>query len=329
MNSLIYKALGVLEMGATPEPVENVVVRVEATGICGTDLKTVYKGHRFFTPPCVLGHEFYGQISKAPEGYAFPVGSWVVVAPYFECGRCSWCLNGHGDLCNDKAYVSSGSFTEHVGIPDGYEKGIFALGHKVNAADYDVYALTEPLACVINGIQRLEAKPGYSKVLVVGGGPMGALFALYYGQMGIDVSIVEPSEVRSSILSGWGIDVVKQADVKPGDYDSVVIAVNKASLVGDYLPLVRKGGCLLVFSGLPKGESLIIDAGAVHYSEISIKGCSGFGLEHFSKAFETIKADEARYRKLITHKLNLKDGQKAFELLKDAGAFKILLGSRF
>lgn len=329
MNSLIFKALGELEMGQTPEPSEPIWIEVVATGICGTDLKTVYKGHRFFKPPTVLGHEFYGRIAKAPEGYSFPVGTWVVAAPYFECGKCSWCLNGHGDLCQEKAYVSAGSFTEYVGIPEGYEAGIFALPEKENEADYDVYALTEPLSCVLNGVKRLDARKGYSKVLIVGGGPMGALFAMYYGQQGIEVEIVEPSEERAAILGSWGLKTRRMEDIKSGEFDNVVIAVNIARLASDYLPLVRQGGTMLIFSGLPKGESLSIDAGAVHYSEVSIKGCSGFALEDFRKAFETIKADEGRYRQLITHKLNLKDGQEAFEMLRQAKAFKILLGSKF
>ena len=76
MKSLIYTELGKVEEGNTPDPTMPVWVRVEATGICGTDLKAVFKGHKYFVPPTVLGHEFYGQIAKAPEGYRLPIGTW-------------------------------------------------------------------------------------------------------------------------------------------------------------------------------------------------------------------------------------------------------------
>lgn len=328
MNSLIYKALGVLEMGETPDPKTDVVVRVEGTGICGTDLKTVYKGHRFFTPPTVLGHEFYGQISKAPAGYKYPVGTWVTVAPYFECGKCGYCENGLEDFCENKKWVE-GSFCEYVGIPEGYEDGIFPLPKMEKESDYDVFALTEPLACVLNGMSRLNIKKGWSRVLIVGGGPMGVLFAFCLQKLGIDFSVVEPSDSRAEVLKTWGIHTVKQEEVKKGDYDNVVLAVNIGALAGQYLPLVRKGGCLLVFAGLPKGDILDIDAGAIHYDEVSVRGCSGLSLKNFKEAFEMISSAPDSFRRLISCKMNLSKGMEAFEMLKSGKAFKIILGSRY
>jgi L-iditol 2-dehydrogenase len=327
MKCLMFEEIGKLAPSEIPEPTFPVWIKVAATGICGTDLKSVYVGHRYFRPPTVLGHEFYGQICKAPEGYPLKNGTWVVAAPYYECGKCDYCKAGKGDLCENKNYVEAGSFAEYVGVPLDYMEGLFVLPEKKNTDDYDVYALTEPLACVINGTSRLETIPGYSKVLIVGGGPMGALFALYYASKGIEAAIVEPNDERTAKLQSWGIKTVKQDQVQKGEYDNVVIAVNIAKLVSDYLPLVRHGGTLLVFSGLPKGESLDIDAGAIHYNEVSIKGCSGFGLDHFKESFSVIKANEKLFRQLITNKFDFEHGQQAFDMLKAGKAFKILIGS--
>ena len=327
MKCLMFEELGKLNPSTTADPTMPVWIRVEATGICGTDLKSVYVGHRYFQPPTVLGHEFYGQIEKVPVGYPLKKGTWVVAAPYYECGKCALCGAGKGDLCQEKKYVEAGSFAEYVGVPLDYMDGLFVLPEKKDKADYDVYALTEPLACVINGTSRLETIKGYSKVLVVGGGPMGALFALYYKSKDIDCAIVEPNPERAQRLESWGIRTVKQEDVKKGEYDNVVIAVNISKLIPAYLPLVRQGGNLLVFSGLPKGDILEVDAGIVHYNEVSVKGCSGFALAHFREAFDTIKANEASFRQLITHKFNFEHGQEAFDMLKAGKAFKILLGS--
>lgn len=327
MKCLMFEELGKLRATETTDPTYPVWIRVEATGICGTDLKSVYVGHKYFKPPTVLGHEFYGQICKAPENYPLKKGTWVVAAPYYECGECPTCKAGKGDLCQNKNYVEAGSFAEYVGVPENYMDGLFVLPEKKDTADYDVYALTEPLACVINGTSRLETIPGYSKVLIVGGGPMGALFALYYASKGIDAAIVEPNDQRAAKLRSWGINTVRQDQVQKGEYDNIVIAVNIASLVEAYLPLVRQGGTLLVFSGLPKGEMLSVDAGAIHYSEVSVKGCSGFALSHFKEAFETISGNEKRFRQMITHRFDFEHGQEAFDMLKAGKAFKILIGA--
>ena len=327
MRCLMFEELGKLRATETTDPTYPVWIKVEATGICGTDLKSVYVGHKYFQPPTVLGHEFYGRICKAPEGFPLKKGTWVVAAPYYECGECPTCKAGKGDLCQNKNYVEAGSFAEYVGVPENYMDGLFVLPEKKDTADYDVYALTEPLAFVIKGTSRLETIPGYSKVLIVGGGPMGALFALYYASKGNEAAIVEPNDQRAAKLRSWGINTVKQDQVKKGEYDNIVIAVNIASLVESYLPLVRQGGTLLVFSGLPKGEMLNIDAGAIHYSEVSVKGCSGFALCHFREAFETISGNEERFRQMITHRFNFEQGQEAFDMLKAGKAFKILIGA--
>ena len=327
MRCLMFEELGKLRATETTDPTYPVWIKVEATGICGTDLKSVYVGHKYFQPPTVLGHEFYGRICKAPEGFPLKKGTWVVAAPYYECGECPTCKAGKGDLCQNNNYVEAGSFAEYVGVPENYMDGLFVLPEKKDTADYDVYALTEPLACVINGTSRLETIPGYSKVLIVGGGPMGALFALYYASKGIEAAIVEPNDQRAAKLRSWGINTVKQDQVKKGEYYNIVIAVNIASLVESYLPLVRQGGTLLVFSGLPKGEMLNIDAGAIHYSEVSVKGCSGFALCHCREAFETISGNEERFRQMITHRFNFEQGQEAFDMLKAGKAFKILIGA--
>ena len=327
MKCLIYKELGVVESGNAPDPTYPVWIKVKASGICGTDVKAVYKGHKYFKPPTILGHELYGQIYKTAEGFGLEEGTWVVAAPYYECGECDFCKAGKGDLCRNKHYLEGGAFAEYIGVPLGYEDGLFPLPPVKDTSEYDVYALTEPLSCVINGVERLETIPDYSNVLVVGGGPMGALFALYYKQIGIDVAVVEPSKERREQLESFGIKTREFDSVKKGEFDNVVIAVNIPELVPQYMPLIREGGNLLVFSGLPSGVSLSVDASCVHYSEISVKGCSGFGLRQFKKAFEMIKADPALYRKLITHRLPFEEGQKAFDLLKSGKAFKILLGS--
>lgn len=323
MKALMYEGIERLEMQETERPEGNFIIRVTGCGICGTDLKTYLKGHPFFTPPTILGHEYVGEIVSVPKGSTFSPGEKVVVAPYIECGNCGVCKRDLGQLCQDKSYVSGGGFCEYLSIPDNYEHigGVFRLP---DGADQLVFTLVEPLACVLNGTSHLKIN-AYSRVLVVGSGPMGALFALYFQQQGVPVAVVEPNDERRTVVEGWGITCYRPGEAPVSEYDTVVIAVNKAELVAEYVEGVADGGTVLVFSGLPKSEKLVLDSYAVHYREITVTGSYGYAVNHFAQAFEMIKENPNHYRRLITHTFPLEQGTEAFQLLRNGKAFKIVL----
>jgi L-iditol 2-dehydrogenase len=319
MKTLVYRGIGSLALEEWPVPEGDFIVKVSGCGICGTDLKTYQQGHHYFTPPTVLGHEFYGQVVRAPSGSGFEEGDFLTAAPYFECGACESCLNGMPQLCGNKSYIQ-GAFCEYLAIPPGYEKGLF----KINAADPGVFVLTEPLACVLNGIAHIRIRKN-SRVLVVGGGPMGLLFLLYFQDRGIPAAVVELNPERSRRIKEWGIPCIAPGEVEPNSFDALVLAVNKAELIRDYIKQVRNGGTVLLFAGLKKGETINVDAEAVHYRDVAITGCSGFALEHFREAFGILSGSGEHYGKLITHRLPLERGTEGFSLLAGGKAFKVVL----
>jgi len=320
MKALVYTGIGCLEMRDIPKPDADFIVKVSGCGICGTDLKTYLKGHHFFPPPAVLGHEFFGVVDKASPGSGYKTGDPVVVAPYAECGSCSLCRVGAGTLCKHKMFVDGGAFCEYVGIPAGYVgTGVF----RVPAAD-DSFTLVEPLACVLNGIEHLRLREG-SKALVVGSGPMGALFALVFKAKGIPVTVVEPGALRREKVASWGIDAREPGAVAAADYDNIVIAVNKKELVADYAKAVGGAGTVLMFAGLGKEESVAIDAYSIHYREVALVGCSGYAIRHFRQALALIKEHREEFSRVITHRMPLAEGAEAFNLLSGGQAFKIVL----
>jgi len=321
MKALMYTGIGQLELQEIETPKEAYLLRVLGCGICGTDLKTFSVGHHFFKPPTILGHEYIGELVSAPDHGAYKVGDKVVIAPYYECGECGSCNKGLPQMCVDKRFVPSGGFCEFIGIPREYEKGMILLPDRV---DVQVFTLVEPLACVLNGIEHLKCKP-WSKVLVVGGGPMGILFALYFQDKQISVTVVEPNAYRKETIEGWGINCVSPEDSNASQYDQVIVAVNKASLIGEAVHTVADGGTVLVFSGLKKGDTFDADAYAIHYREVSVTGCSGFALSHFQQAYAMIQANPKHYAKLITNRFPLEEGLEAFNLLMQGRAFKIVL----
>ncbi|HEY9055143.1 MAG TPA: alcohol dehydrogenase catalytic domain-containing protein [Rectinemataceae bacterium] len=320
MKALVYEGIGKLAYSDLPEPQSGFLVRVSGAGICGTDLKTYLKGHHLFTPPAVLGHEFIGSVAKAPAFSGFEQGEAVVVAPYRECGSCLLCRSGEGSLCKGKSFVAGGAFAELVGIDHGYvARGVF----RIPSLD-PVYSLVEPLACVLNGVEHLRLREG-SKVLIVGSGPMGALFALYFQSMKIPLAVVEPNPLRRGIVSSWGIEAVEPEGFKAGDFDNIVIAVNKKELVSSYIEAVRDGGTVLMFSGLGRQDRVEVDSYSIHYRQVALTGSFGYAMPQFLRALELVKADPEGFARVITHRLPLSEGKAAFDLLSRGEAFKIVL----
>jgi L-iditol 2-dehydrogenase len=327
MKALMYLGTEQLEMQEVGDPQGDFVVKVAACGICGTDLKTYLKGHHFFKPPTILGHEFTGYVVRSPKGSAFQVGDPVVVAPYVECGTCEACQRKLGTLCRSKSFVSGGAFCEYVALPENYGEigGVRAVPKPHGGQpDMATFTLVEPLACVLNGTRHLRINP-HSRVLVVGSGPMGALFALYFSQAGVPVAVVEPNENRRMTVSSWGIECHAPGDVDVSKFDNVVIAVNKAELVDQYVRAVADGGTVLLFSGLKKEEVLTVDSYSIHYREVALTGSSGYAIEDFDAAFTMIADNSAHYRPLVTHSFPIEQGKQAFELLKAGKAFKIVI----
>jgi L-iditol 2-dehydrogenase len=320
MRALVYLGIGELAMRDLPPPEGGFVVKVAGCGICGTDLKTFRSGHHLFPPPAILGHEFYGRLSRAPAGSGFSEGDLVVVAPYAECGGCALCARGAGELCRGKGYVEGGAFCEYVGIPEAYApKGLF----RVDEED-DAYALVEPLACVLNGIGRLGDLSS-SRVLVAGSGPMGALFALCFKARGVPVAVVEPARKRRERVASWGIEAYEPGESGIGKYDKVVVAVNKAALFDGYIRGVEDAGAVLMFSGLPKGETVPVDSYSIHYREVSLVGSFGYAMPHFERALAMIREDRSLFSSVITHRLPLEEGRAGFDLLAAGEAFKVIL----
>jgi L-iditol 2-dehydrogenase len=322
MKALMYLGTEQLELREIPEPDNEILVKVSGCGICGTDLKTWKVGHHLFKPPTVLGHESYGRVARVSAGSSWKVGDLVAIAPYYECGHCEACTCGVPSLCGAKSYVDGGGFCEYIGLASAYaEKGLFRIPD-----DDAVFSLVEPLACVLNGDRRLRLGPS-SRVLVVGGGPMGALFALLYRARGVRVAVVEPAAARRARISSWGIEALEPGAVQDRSYDNVVVAVNKSAVFDGYVRGVADGGTVLMFSGLPKGEGIPVDTYSIHYREVSLVGSFGYSLPQFREALDLIQANRALFSSLITHRLPLAEGGEGFKLLDSGEALKIVLGS--
>ena len=308
------------------------VVKTRAVGLCGTDLKAFLRGHPYFTPPCVLGHEFTGTVAEVGRGVkGFSIGDAVVAAPYVECGTCGLCRRDLGELCQNKAFVA-GALQELLLLPrEIVEAATFRLPSGVGFA---VGSLAEPVACVVNGIERASVGSRDS-VLVVGGGPMGALLALMARSISGRVVVSEIVPARIEALRGIGLPVVdssmesvpqrlEEAFGSP-HADKVLIAVGAGAVAEEALEWTAPGGTALLFGGLPKGERLTIDPFSIHYRETAITGSFGFRLDHFRAAVSWIGEHPSEAAHIVTNTVPFHDVAAGFELGRRAGGLKTVV----
>ncbi|NMB01973.1 MAG: alcohol dehydrogenase catalytic domain-containing protein [Firmicutes bacterium] len=337
MKAVIYqgpKKMTVEEIQRPTIGEDEILVEVKASGVCGTDVKTYLRGHRFFEPPCVLGHEFAGVVVEAGANVtAFAEGDRVAVAPYVPCGFCPMCQNGLFELCANKSGISSGTFTEYIAVPrEVIERGTVRLPEGMS---FSAGAMAEPVACVLNGLEDCRLKLGDS-LLIMGAGPMGLLAAQAAFAQGVGKVIVsELNEERLAKAKEIGAIAVnpKQEDLKEvikretnGQMvQAVMVCVGFAEAVEEAQQYVASGGVINMFGGLPKDSTVTIDPGLIHYQQVSLVGSFGFTHIQFRQAVELMANGRIDAERIITHSLPLEEAEQGILLSADQKALKIML----
>src|SRR5215212_5722640 len=173
MKAAFIRQPGEADVVTVPEPIpgaDDVLIKVRAAGICGTDLH-IFKGEYEATYPLIPGHEFSGEVVAVGANVRnFRVGDRVTADPNIPCNRCPSCQRNEPNQCENLAAIGvtrSGAFARYVTAPEG---NVFAI----NDLSFAAAALVEPLACVVWGLKRVQVQPGDS-VLIFGAGPMGCL----------------------------------------------------------------------------------------------------------------------------------------------------------
>ncbi len=256
-------------------------VRIEAALTCGTDLKVYRRGYhaRMLTPPCVFGHELAGVISEVhPETTDWSVGDRVVAANSAPCGVCRWCRLGQEPLCSDLLFLN-GAYAESIVIPPRLvRKNLCRLQ---DGTAFRSAALTEPLACVVQGIDDLRLVAGES-VLVIGSGPIGLMAVALAKNAGCSVGLAGRGEGRLDLGRRLGaqltFDMAGREDIEavvresaPDEcFDVVFEAVGKPSAWEAAPRLVRRGGRVNFFGGCPSGSTVSLDTTLIHYSALTL-----------------------------------------------------------
>jgi L-iditol 2-dehydrogenase len=309
-----------LEDAPVPEPGDGeVLVRVRACGVCGTDVKTYLRGHALIGPGSVLGHEVAGEVAVSHHP-GFRVGDRVAVGPYAECGDCDACRRGHPSLCArlHEAFAEPGGFGEYVRVPRRLADRVMHV--LPDALPYERAALVEPLACCVHGL-RVAGVTAASRLLVIGDGPMGLLQAALARAWGVtSVLLAGATPHRLAFARGVAdrvVDATREdlaaavADWAPSGPDAALVSVASVASLADAIALSAKGGVVNAFAGMPRGEHLPLDLRRVHYDEVRVAGSFGYGSADFREAFDLLAAGALPLDGFVTDHVALEDVEAA------------------
>ncbi|MGD1087226.1 MAG: zinc-binding dehydrogenase [Verrucomicrobiota bacterium] len=255
-------------------------IRIEAALTCGTDLKVFKRGYhaRMIIPPAVFGHELSGVISEiAPDVRLWKTGERVVAANSAPCDRCFFCNNNQENLCEDLLFLN-GAYAESIVVPARLvQKNLLRLKPKT---DFHNAALTEPLACVVQGVEDTQLRAGQN-VLVIGAGPIGLMFVALAKNFGCNIAVAGRHAARMAAARRLGASEV--IDIGDGEnlvtkihkatrthFDAVIEAVGRPKVWEAAVHLVRKGGAVNFFGGCPSGTTVSLDTQLIHYSNLTL-----------------------------------------------------------
>ena len=311
------------------------LVRVEASGICGSDVMEWYRRHRV---PLVLGHEIGGQIVAVGDGVeGYKEGDRVSAAHHVPCNQCHYCLSGHHTVCDTlrQTNFDPGGFAEYIRLPAiNVERGVFLLPDEVS---YEQATFIEPLACVLRGQRLAHMQPGQS-VLVIGSGISGLLHVQLARTMGASsVVATDIVDYRLKAARRFGADAAFHAEedlptclrqVNQGRLaDLVIVCTGATSAIVQALQSVERGGTVLFFAPTNPGVTISISVNDLFWRNDRTLTTSYAGSPaDYAAALELIHARRVRVDEMITHRLSLAKAGLGFQLVADArNSIKVII----
>ncbi len=303
------------------------LVRVEASGICGSDVMEWYRLDR---APLVLGHEIGGQIVAVGDGVeGYKEGERVSAAHHVPCRTCYYCLSGHHTVCDTlrRTNFDPGGFAEYIRLPAiNVDCGVFLLPDEVS---YEEATFIEPLACVLRGQRRAHIPPGHS-VLVIGSGIAGLLHVQLAGVLGAGrIMATDIVDYRLEAARQFGAEAVFHAEedlpaclrrVNDGRLaDLVIVCTGVTSAIMQALQLVERGGTVLFFAPTNLGVTIPVSINELFFrNDITLTTSYAGSPADYVVALELIRARRVQVLQMITHRLSLAETGLGFHLVTDA-----------
>jgi 2-desacetyl-2-hydroxyethyl bacteriochlorophyllide A dehydrogenase len=308
-----------------PEPeASEVLIKVMASGICGTDIH-IFRGEYLGSYPVIPGHEFSGVIEKAGAAVTrFKPGDRVAIEPNIACENCSSCLNNRHNFCLNWQAVGvtrPGGMAQYVTAP---EKAVFNIGDLL----FEQGAFMEPLSCVLHGLERLDLDVA-ARVAILGAGPIGCLLLQGIRLQGAaEVTVVDKNAARTEFARLLGADIILTSldALQKDTYDAVVDATGVIAVMSRTLEFVRHGGKILLFGVPPSGQSMTVEAFPIFRKGLTILS-SFTSLRNSYQALDLLKSGRVAVHGLISHRLPLEGLRGGIEVLEGGleGVKKVMI----
>ena len=308
---------------------DEVLIKVESCGLCGTDIH-IFDGTSRSTPPVVLGHEYAGFVTdpgKSPKG--IPEGTHVAVDPNISCGRCPYCRRGLVHLCTGLRALGvdiDGGMAEYSIVP---ASALYTIPGELTAEES---MFIEPVSCAVHGMDRAGVRPG-DTVVILGGGTIG-LVMLQLARHGGAASVIvsEPLEHKRKIAAGLGAAlVVDPAGLRQAVMDETLVGADvvidcagTAATARASLDIARRGGTVLFFGVCPIGETIPLEPNAVYFRELTIAG-SYVNPFTFQRAIALLKGGVVQVAPLGVRAFPLEGVHEALESLRQGRSLKNMI----
>jgi L-iditol 2-dehydrogenase len=314
-----------LEMPVPSIGHDELLLKVIASGICGSD---VMEWYRLSRAPIILGHEITGVISRSGSNIKkYKVGDRVFVSHHVPCNTCYYCLGGHHTVCDTLRTTNfdPGGFAEYIRVPAiNVDRGVFLLPDTMS---FDEGVFIEPLACVCRAQRLAGIKPGQS-VLVIGSGITGLLHIKLAAALGAGrLFAADINQYRLDMARKLGTEVIdandniaqRLLDLNAGKLaDLVIISTGAVSAIDQAFYSVDRGGTILFFASPNPEITVQLPVFDLWKNEVSISSSYGASPLDINEAIEMIRSGRVRVTDMITHKLGLAQIEKGFKIVAEA-----------
>jgi len=309
---------------------DDVLLAVEACGLCGTDLNilAVPAAHKAAVGT-VLGHEFVGTVREAGEGVeGLSPGDRVVVSPRLNCGLCRYCRRGMVNQCENYRTLGihlDGGLAPYVVAP---ERALFRISPSVAVEDA---AFAEVLSCVLSATLRVPANPG-DTVVILGAGPVGLLYAQLYRAGGAGkIVVTDVSDFRLEFAARCGVDRalnsqkenVEEAVIRTSELGADIVVDAVGNLLPQAVKLARRGGRIILF-GLQMHALPAVSQYLITRHELIVYGAF-VGINPFPQTVRLLESGVIKPSKLITHRLPVTNVVEAIDAMRAGKTMKVIV----
>ncbi|WP_040982371.1 alcohol dehydrogenase catalytic domain-containing protein [Oceanobacillus jeddahense] len=316
-----------------------ILLKIHATGICGSDLRIYQNGDNRVTFPRVIGHEIAGEIIQTGKYVSsFHPGDRVTLWAHLPCGKCYYCQKNDSHFCikgESIGYQIDGGFAQYMVLPRNFiEYG--SIQRIADNTPYELASLSEPFACVLSGLHEVKINAG-DTVIVYGAGAIGCMYIAAAKKIGAGkVIAVQRSKARQELAKQIGADIV----IDPNKFntsqiileetgelgaDVAIVTAPSAYVQNEALEIVRKKGRVLYFSGNKKITGTPINTNHFIYKQLTVVGTHGAPRDLHVEAVKWIDEQLIDFTPFISDIFPLKDTKKAFQTALDKKGLKCVI----